>query len=185
MRLMRRNHLFSILLVLCSGTAASAQELVEGHGPGVGIEENLGGLTGGAFVYDAGRFRFDVLLEFAHASNVDNNGTDVTDYGLGGRFFYVLHRMERADFSLGGGLAIVREEVSGGGHETNIQIELAAQIRVFLAPNVSLSGALGLGIVTADNQILKQGVVSGSVGDGAYGFGGQLLAGFGIAYYFR
>lgn len=181
---MCKNLILSVVL-LATGVA-SAQELVEGHGPGVGIEENLGGLSGASFVYDAGRFRVDVLFGFSHASNAANNGGDVTDFGIGGRAFFVVHRMERADFSLGGGLAIVRETVSDNGpDETNVQIELAAQIRVFVAPNVSLSGALGLAVTTADNQVLLGGPVTSSNGDGNFGIGGQLLAGFGATYYFR
>ena len=154
--------------------------MIEGHGPGVGVEENLGGLTGGAFVYDAGRFRVDAILGIAHTSR--NGGDSVTDFGIGGRFWYVVHRMERADFSLGGGVAIVHED---NPSDTNVQVELAAQIRVFVAPNVSLSGSLGFVIVTADNNVILGGPVTSGNGDGAFGFGGQLVAGLGITYYFR
>jgi len=174
---MRKTLVISILL--CA-SVAGAQEFVDGHGPGVGVEENLGGLTGGCFVYDAGRFRIDAILGIAHVS--DGVGGSFTDFGIGGRFFYVVHRMERADFSLGGGLAIVHED---NPSDTNLQIELAAQIRVFVAPNVSLSGSLGFVIVTADHHVILAGPVTTDSGDGTFGFGGQLLAGLGIAYYFR
>jgi hypothetical protein len=176
-------------VVLLATGVASAQEYADGHGPGVGIEGNLGGLSGASFVYDAGKFRFDGILGFAHSSNAAgsaNDPRDVTDFGIGGRFFYVVHRLERADLSLGGGLAILRESISGGGgSETNLQIELAAQIRVFIAPNVALSGSLGFVVTTADNYVIKEGPVTSSAGDGNFGIGGQLLAGFGVTYYFR
>lgn len=180
MRAMRKT--LVIVLLRCSvySRAASAQEFVDGHGPGVGVEENLGGLSGGSFVYDAGRFRIDAILGIAHRS--ERGGGSVTDFGIGGRFFYVVHRMERADFSIGGGVAIVHED---NPSDTNVQVELAAQIRVFVAPNVSLSGSLGFVIVTADNNVILGGPVTAANGDGAFGFGGQLLAGLGITYYFR
>jgi hypothetical protein len=182
MRAMRKTLVFVSVLALVPA-AAGAQEFVEGHGPGVGIEENLGGLSGGSFVWDAGRFRIDAILGIAHESERGNGS--VTDFGVGGRFFFVVHRMERADFSLGGGFAVVHEDVDGGPNETNLQIELAAQIRAFVAPNVALSGSLGFAIVTADNNIILGGPVTSGNGDGAFGFGGQLLAGFGVTYYFR
>ncbi len=166
-------------LLLCAGVAG-AQEFVDGHGPGIGVEENLGGLSGGSFVYDAGRFRIDAILGITHVS--ERGGGSFTELGLGGRFFYVVHRLERADFSLGGGVAIVHAD---NPSETNVQVELAAQIRVFVAPNVSLSGSLGFVIVTADNDVLLGGPVTPENGDGTFGFGGQLLAGLGITYYFR
>jgi hypothetical protein len=179
---MRKTLVFAVLLV--SSATVSAQEFIEGHGPGVGVEENLGGLSGGCFVYDAGRFRIDAILGIAHTS--ERNGASVTDFGIGGRFFYVVHRLERADFSLGGGVAIVHEDIGNGGpSDTNVQLELAAQIRVFLAPNVSLSGSLGFVIVTADNNVILGGPVTSANGDGSFGFGGQLLAGLGVTYYFR
>src|SRR5262249_18442770 len=180
MRRMRKTLGFALLIVLSATGAASAQEFVEGHGPGVGIEENLGGLSGGSFAYDAGKFRIDAILGIAHTSQ-QGNGSD-TVVGVGGRFFYVVHRMERADFSLGGGLAIVHDDAPS---ETNVQIELAAQIRAFIAPNVALFGSLGFVIVTADNAIILNGPITSNNGDGAFGFGGQLLAGFGVTYYFK
>jgi hypothetical protein len=176
--------LFSVLL-LATG-AASAQEYADGHGPGLGIEENLGGLSGASFVYDAGKFRIDALLGFDYESAAGNNNGSVTRFGIAGRFFWVLHRMERADFSLGGGFGIVRESIGDGGpSETNILLEFAAQIRVFIAPNVALSGSLGVAVVTADNAVVVSGPVTSGGGDGSFGIGGELLGGFGATYYFR
>jgi len=175
-----RTAIVCLVLALTASTAAAQEVVVEGHGPGVGIEENLGGLSGGSFVYDAGKFRIDAILGIAHTSD-RGNGSD-TVFGLGGRFFYVVHRMERADFSLGGGLAIVHDDAAS---ETNVQIELSAQIRAFIAPNVALFGSLGFVIVTADNALILNGPITSNNGDGAFGFGGQLLAGFGVTYYFK
>ncbi len=63
-----RTHIVCLAILLGAG-AASAQEIIlEGHGPGIGVEENLGGLSGATFVYDAGRFRVDILLGLEHVS---------------------------------------------------------------------------------------------------------------------
>lgn len=169
-------------IVLAAAGTASAQEVAEGHGPGVGVESNLGGLTGATFVYDAGRFHIDVLFGFDHTSRT---GPDLSSVGFAGRFFFVIHRMERADFGLGAGLGVVRSDF-GNENETNLHIEAAAQIRAFIAPNVALLASLGLAVVTADNGNLPSGpVVTGNNGDTEFGFGGQLLGGFGLTYYFR
>jgi hypothetical protein len=171
-----------IACVLSFASIASAQELPEGHGPGIGIEQNLGGITGATFVYDAGTFHIDVLLGLDHISR---NGPDSTGLGIAGRFFYVAHKMERADFGIGGGIGILRTEL-GDAHETNIELEAAAQIRVFVAPNVVALASLGLSIVTADNGSLPDGPIApGGNGDTQIGLGGQLFGGFGVTYFFK
>ncbi len=170
------------ILALVTSTAAAQEIVTDGHGAGIGVEQNLGGLTGGAFVYDAAHFHVDVLLGIAHISE---NGPDFSSVGVAGRFFYVVHRLDRADFSIGGGLGLERTDL-GNAHETNIHIEAAAQIRAFITGNVALSAALGLVIVTADNNGLPSGpVVGGGQGDTEFGFGGQLFGGFGLTYFFR
>jgi len=181
MRPMRKAIVIPVLLVSTLGIRASAgaQELVEGHGIGLGVQENLGGLVGATIDYDAGRFRLEGILGFDHQS-----GPSVTTFGIGGRFFWVVHHMERADLGLGGGLALVRQE-AGGASENNFHIELGGQIRAFLTSNVALSGMLGVVIVTAENFVIGGGPVTGGGGDGHVGVGGQLLVGFGVTYYFR
>jgi hypothetical protein len=169
------------LLLVSASARAQQPDLGDGHGPGVGVEENLGGLSGGAFVYDGGHFRIDVLLGLDHSTHPGGN---VTDFGLGGRVFFVVHRMDHADLALGGGLAVVHRSV-GSADETNLQFEGAAQIRAFLTTNVALSGSLGFVVVTADNVVLEGGPVTPAGGSGAFGIGGQLLAGFGATYFFR
>ena len=174
--------LLGAIVLLLAASAVSAQELPDGHGPGVGVEQNLGGLTGATFVYDAGRFHVDVLLGLEHISRT---GPDTSSFGIAGRFFFVVHRMERADFGLGGGIGIARTDF-GDAHETNIELEGAAQIRAFIAPNVAVLASLGLVIATADNGGLPGGpIVEGGNGDTEIGLGGQLFGGFGVTYYFR
>ena len=97
--------------MVTAGTA-NAQEILDGHGPGVGVESNLGGLTGATFVYDAGRFHVDVLFGFEHTSRA---GADISSFGIAGRLFFVVHHMERADLGLG----VVRSDF-GNDHETAV-----------------------------------------------------------------
>jgi hypothetical protein len=181
MRRMRK--LLVAILVALAAHVAAAQEIVsDGHGPGVGVEQNLGGLTGASFVYDAPRFHIDVLLGIQHVSE---DGPDFSNVGVAGRFFFIVHRLDRADFALGGGIGIARAE-QGNVSETNIHIEAAAQIRAFITSNVALSASLGLVVVTADNNRLPDGPVIGqATGNDEFGFGGQLFGGFGVTYFFR
>lgn len=135
---------------------------------GVGVEQTLGGISGATFVYDAGIFHIDGILGFA---NRDTGGPDdQRTIALAGRFLYLISRAERADLGVGGGLGIVN--VSQGDQDaTAIDIEVMAQIRAFLVPNVALSASLGLVILSGDAP-------------DAIIFGGQLGGAFGLTYFF-
>jgi hypothetical protein len=175
---MRRLAFAIVLLTVTWAPAVGAQEA--GHGPGVGVEANLGGLRGAAFVYDASAFHIDVLFALAHASM---DGPDTSIFGVGARFFYVLHRLGPADFGLGAGLGIIDSDV-GGRSDTEIQIEGGAQIRAFIVPNVSLTASLGLVILSADRNTVQAPFFTAE-GDSAFGIGGQAFAEFGLVYFFR
>ncbi len=176
-----RNLAFALCTFLFT-SVATAQEMAASHGPGIGVEQNLGGLTGAAFVWDAGRFHIDILFGLQH---FNEDGPDATVFGLGGRFFFVLHDMGSADFSLGGGVAVLQTDF-GDASDTEIQLEAAAQIRVFLVPNVSLTASLGLVLLTANDLDVGGGpVLGGGSGESAIGIGGQLMGGFGLIYFFR
>jgi hypothetical protein len=174
---------FAIVLSLALGGAriASAQE-GGGHGIGVGVEQNLAGMTGATFVYDTGPFRFDILFNMSFGAN-PGPADDATGFGIGGRFAYVLHRAGMADFSIGGGIGFQFQ--SAGDSEVNVQMEGFGQARVFLAPNFALLGSLGLAIVIADDARLTQPVGDPGGTTTAFGIGGQVLAIFGFTYYFR
>ena len=182
MRAMRT--ILALAFILASAPALAQQPEVYGgaHGVGLGVEQNLGGLTGATFSYDAGRFRVNALLGLVHYDR-DPQG-DVTQFGLGGRFLFKIHEMPGADFSLGGGLAIVQTEV-GDFDDTSIHLEGVAQIRVFVVPNVALSGSFGVALLTADDGEVGDGPFGDGSGDSVLGLGGQLLAGFGAIYYFE
>ncbi len=129
-------------------------------GIGLGAEATLTGLAGATFIYDAGPWRIDVV-----AGMEDQDRGDDPEFFLAGRFFWVIHRGERSDFSLGGGVGLLTND-----RDTDIHIEGGAQVRVFLSDNVALNGSFGLGLVAGDND--------------RTGVGGQLLGAAGIAYYF-
>jgi hypothetical protein len=74
----------------------------------------------------------------------------------------------------------------GDFNDTVIQLEGAAQIRIFPVPNVALSGSLGLVILSADDGEVSGGPIAGSgSADSIYGIGGQLTGALGLIYYFR
>jgi len=143
---------------------------------GVGAETTLINSTFGlfdagalAFVYDAGSFHIDGLLTFI--SFEDNDLV----FGVGGRAFFEVHESSRADFSLGGGLAIIHTDHDPDAQEdeTDIVLEAAGKIRVYLASNVAVHTTLGLGILLADE------------GGDVFGLFGRLSGTLGITYFFR
>ena len=136
---------------------------------GVGAETLLTtpfGPTGGAaFVYDAGLFRISALVYLLAVEN------SMDAFGIGARFFYVLHEGKAADFSVGAGIAVTHADPDPGRDQTRAHVEGAAQLRAFITPSVALNATVGLGL---------------AFGEGAFqvSLGGQLTAGFGATYYF-
>jgi hypothetical protein len=181
MRIHNVTHAVALCLVLGSASIASAQE-GGGHGPGVGVEENLAGLTGGTFIYDMGNLRFDILFGLRFASTNVPGGNDLTIFGFGGRVAYVIHRAGMADFSIGGGLGLIF--ASAGESNINVDIEGFGQARVFLAPNFCLMGTLGLGVAITDKGAILDGPVITQGAKTAFGIGGELVGSLGFAYFF-
>lgn len=160
-----------VSLAVLGGGAATAQAQNTGGGSniGVGVEQMFtgvgpapGGLT---LVYDPGPWHIDAMLGL-----LSQNGSQLS---LAGRFMFVVHRSSAADFSLGGGLGLIRDGRGPGDDRNNFHLEGIAQIRVFLASNVALSTAVGLGV----------GIVDG--GDDLFAVGGQYLGSMGLVYFFR
>jgi hypothetical protein len=181
MRNLKVTHALALCLVLGSAGIASAQE-GGGHGPGVGVEENLAGLTGAAFIYDMGNLRFDILFGLRFRSAPPGAADSTTTFGFGGRVAYVIHRSGMADFSLGGGVAFAF--LSSGGSAFNVDIEGFGQARIFLAPNFCLMGTLGLAVAISDNGVLFDGPAISGGGKTGFGIGGELVGVFGFAYFF-
>jgi hypothetical protein len=165
------------------GEAGGGGVMAVGRGSafGVGVERTLGGIAAATFVYDAGRFHIDGLLGFL---SIDRDPAgDISVFQVAGRFFWVVHRTQSADLSLGAGLGVVRLDDDGADEtETNIHLEAAAKIRAFLVPNVAISASLGVVVITADDAIITNEDLPD--GQGAISLGGQLGAAFGMVYFF-
>jgi hypothetical protein len=137
--------------------------------------QSSGAPSGALFVYDAGPFHVDAIFGFASVDTGLLFGGDATAVGLGGRFLYVIHQAEFADFSVGGGLGFSHFSPDEGDSATNVYFEGLAQIRAFIVPNVALSASLGL----------AAGFLDDNVGGDGFGILGNTTGAAGIAYYFR
>lgn len=160
MVVMRNLLVSSALAVVLLGGVGAANAGSGNTGIGLGVEALLNGPAGASLVYDAASFRVGGLFAFS----------DGNDYLLlGGRVFVPVHTAATADFSIGGGAALVHRDM-GMNDADDFHIELLGQARVFLAGNVSLNAALGVSVVTGDGEDFL--------------IGGNVLGSFGLTYYF-
>jgi hypothetical protein len=132
---------------------------------GVGAEYQLSGLGGVSLNYDAGQFHVGGFFGL-----VDPNGANNTDFDMGARFFFHVHRSATADFSLGGSIGFESQETGPNTSATNVYIEPSFQIRWFASSNVALSFTGGFAIGVGDDK--------------QFAFGGQPVGIAGIHYYF-
>jgi hypothetical protein len=159
--------------LLGAASSASAQESragvraggAAGGSLGVGVQTMLTGAGpfGAQLVYDAGMFHIEGIFGFA------SNGS--TNLDLGGRFWYHIHAAQLADFSLGGGVGVVSVDPDGDVEgTTDVHINVGAQLRAFLVPNVALSVSAGLAIITGDADLVA--------------VTGDLVGAAGVTYFF-
>jgi hypothetical protein len=94
-----------------------------------------------------------------------------TSFDLGVRGWYHVHAASSADFSLGAGFAIVSYRDTS--RRTDFELDLGAQMRVFVVPNVALLAALGMGIYLPDQ------------GSSVFTISGNIMNSVGLAYYFQ
>jgi len=153
--------LSSIAILLASGDALGQER--EGA-VGVGIESTLAGAAGPALVVQTPAFHVEGILAFADQG-------DETDLILAGRFWYAINQTQRSDFSVGGGIGLLFDDNGGGDNDTDVELDLGAQLRAFLVPNVALSVSLGFVFVS-------------TAGPNPLALTGDLLASGGIAYFF-
>lgn len=161
-------------------TAGSANAGGQEGSIGVGAEFGLDGLTGGASMnYDAGKFHLGGFLGFA-----DGGGNNDTDYTLGARFYYHLHKTAMSDFGIGGAFGLFSQDGQGvmmNQRDSLVFIEPGVQIRAFITSNVALSFTVGITIALVD----AQGTAFGAAQIGGLGNGAGLVSGTaGIHYYF-
>jgi hypothetical protein len=175
---MKQTTMLAAVLFLATTGSASAGG-TEGS-VGVGAEFAINGLTGGGSInYDAGKFHLGGFLGF-----FDGEGSQNTNYTLGGRFFYHVGSTAMSDFGIGGTLGFFSldgQGPDGDERETLMFFEPSFQIRLFLASNVALSFSAGIiiGLVDADGIALTSGPAD-SAGIG----GGGVTGGAGVHYYF-
>ncbi len=167
-KILSTSALSTALLLGLSGVAAA------GGSPGslgVGAEYTLLGIGGASVNFDQGDFHAGGF--FGYRSDGPSTDDENYELDLGGRFFYHLHSTAMSDFSLGGqlGLQLLNDALPGGEDATVVEIDLGAQIRVFVVSNVALSATVGLAIGTADaEEVQVRGNVIGDVGIHYYFF---------------
>jgi hypothetical protein len=171
-----RKGLLSFALALfglmgASQTAHAQDEGYLGLGAAQMLQEGQGVNPAGTsvqLVYDAGMWHAEGL--------VGASGGD-TAFLIGGRGWFHLHATDVSDFSVGGGLGIAHQEdarpVDDDEDITSLLLDIGAQIRVFLVPNVTLSATAGIGVRTGDND------------EDGFLFGGQLNGALAFTYFFR
>jgi hypothetical protein len=166
----------SVVLVPRTATAQGS----EASGVGVGVQGmltsaaeiptgldtfvDIPALAGPAVTYQTPKFHIDGILSYG-----DNDA--VTVLGVGGRFYYELHSTQASDLSVGGGLGFMSVDF-GPDSDTAVLLEAGGKLRAFLAPSVAVNASLGLGYIAglADRDYIL--------------FGGQLVGGIGISYFF-
>jgi hypothetical protein len=172
---MKQTSLLAAVILAASAGVASAGG--QAGSLGVGADFQLSGLGGPSINYDAGQFHVGGFFSF-----FDPEGPDNTVFQIGARFFYHVHSTAMSDFSLGGNFGIASEPNPGmmNDRDTDVFLEPAFQIRLFLASNVALSfdGGITIGLVDAGGAaVTAQGI---STTPDPFGFTG----GAGVHYYF-
>jgi hypothetical protein len=158
-------------VIACAGSARAQRPATFG----LGAEAMLAGPSGAAVVYDAGPYHIDGIVRFSSVDTAAFFGSDL--FHLAGRFFYVLHQRNSADFSVGGGVGVTHDDNDPGEDDTAVFIEGGAQLRAFISENVALSSTVGLAIIVDDDP-------GGADRDGVV-LGGQLTGALGIVYFFN
>lgn len=172
-----------------ASAAISPAPSSHGRGIGVGAVTMLNGTSGALFTWGSagGGFHVDGFTGIHHFHPAAAGTNNVTDFTIGGRFWYHLHAASFADFSLGGGLGFIswNSGVPGSNSNLDLSLEVGGQIRAFIVPNVALLADLGLGATFGNNDNILIGGQSVR-GSGSPDGGGDFVVGtLGIAYFFE
>jgi hypothetical protein len=172
-----------------ASAALSPAPSAHGRGIGVGAVTMLNGTSGALFTWGSsgGGFHVDGFTGLHHYRPAAPATNNVTDFTIGGRFWYHVHAASFADFSLGGGVGIINwsSGVPGSSSNTDLSLEVGGQIRAFIVPNVALLADLGLGATFGNNDNILIGGQSVR-GSGSPEGGGDFVVGtLGIAYFFE
>jgi hypothetical protein len=168
---------------------ATVSPASSGHGRGIGVGAitMLNGTSGGLFTWGnpSGAYHID---GFFGLHRYNQNNTYTTAFSIGGRGWYHVHAASFADFSLGGGIGLLRWETNpgqpGNDDRIDVSLEVGGQMRAFIVPNVALIADLGLGVTFGQNDNIMIG--GQSFGDGGTGGDRNFVLGtLGIAYFFE
>ena len=199
----RMIHVASTFLVAAILTLSSAQAqpteasasitpAASGHGRGIGAgaATMLNGTSGALFTWGSagGGFHVDGLFGLHHYRDANTNYT--TSFAVGGRFWYHVHASTFADFSLGGGIGLTSWTANpgapGSDSRLDLSLEVGAQIRAFIVPNVALVADLGLGATFGNNDNIMIGGQSVTGSSEPEGPANNFVVGtLGIAYFFE
>jgi hypothetical protein len=161
-----RKILSSAMALAVLGVAAPAMAGGSQGSIGVGATYSLEGIGGASAMYDGGQFHAGGFFGY-----YDPAGDDNSDLDLGGEFWFHLHSTAMSDFGVGGRLALQFQDRGGGDADATIaEIDLGAQMRVFVVSNVALSATMGAAILTADGE--------------GFSITGDIIGVAGIHYYF-
>jgi hypothetical protein len=140
----------------------------EGAGLGVGAVVWLSGLTGAQVVYDQSVFHLEGTLGYLHVSQ-PNGGPSNSNFAIGASGWYHLARGVNADLSLGGDVGLIYSSPAGGNSSTAFAIIPGIEARVFVTPNVALSGRAGISFQFGDSNTPTT-ITIGGVPTGAFSF---------------
>jgi len=111
----------------------------------------------------AGRFHVEGMFGFYHNTN---SNLDVGAHG-----WYHIHAAPSADFSVGGGMVLARRRIDVGKSSWDVEVDVGAQLRAFVVPNVAFLGSLGFAMYFPEygaNQMAIAGSLIGTVGIAYY-----------------
>ena len=179
-----------------STATATVSSASSGHGRGfgVGAVTMLNGTSGTLFTWGSsgGGLHVDGIFGLHHYRDPNLNYT--TSFAVGGRFWYHVHAASFADLSLGGGFGITSWTFDPGptpafanDSRVDISIEVGAQIRAFIVPNVALIADIGFGanFGNEDNILIGGHTVTGAGEPEGAGANNFVLGTLGIAYFFE
>ena len=173
------NQRFLFASILCAALVAGTGVASAGGQSGafgVGAEYQLSGVGGLSGIYDGGMFHAGAFLGLQRI-NGQNGAPSTTAVDVGGEFYYHVHTTATADFGIGGSLGVASVPTVVMNMETSkteLFLEPAFQIRLFLSANVAVSFTGGIVLGLADAHEID---VTASAGNGVTG-------GIGVHYYF-
>jgi hypothetical protein len=140
--------LAQVVAAVLAATPSPATSGKTAHGFGIGAQTELispnFGISAAIVDFDVGWARWEASVGLGVFERGANALQPANVYGVGVRAYFPVHRAERADFSLGGGVAFNLID-AGKCLSTATALVLGADVRIFVVPNVALVGTLGVG----------------------------------------